>query len=239
VTRVLIVNADDFGRSHTVNRGVVLAHQNGIVTSASAMVRWPTAEEAAELARAHPTLSIGLHVDLSEWTYSDGEWSPTYEVVSDDPAAVSAELDAQLARFSALFHREPTHLDSHQHVHQQEPLRSILLEAGRRLGIPVRHLTSGIVYRGDFYGQTREGEPLPDAISLDSLLRVLSSLPDGVTELGCHPASEPELGSGYATERPEELRVLCDSRVRAVVEAEGIELCPFDGLGDLFPGMLG
>jgi predicted glycoside hydrolase/deacetylase ChbG (UPF0249 family) len=233
---VLIVNADDFGRSKGINRGVVLAHENGIVTSASAMVRWPAAEEAAELARAHPMLSVGLHVDLSEWTYSDGEWRPSYEVASDDPAAVAAEVEAQLARFSSLYRGEPTHLDSHQHVHQGEPLRSILLEAGRELGIPVRHFAPGIVYRGDFYGQTAKGEPLPDAIALESLLRVLSSLPDGVTELGCHPASEPELSSSYATERPEELRVLCDAQVRAAVEAGGIELRSFHGLSGLFTG---
>jgi predicted glycoside hydrolase/deacetylase ChbG (UPF0249 family) len=235
VTRVLIVNADDFGRSHGVNRGVALAHENGIVTSASAMVRWPAAEEAAELARAHPLLSVGLHVDLSEWTHRDGEWSATYEVVSDDRVAVSAEVEAQLARFSSLFRREPTHLDSHQHVHQGEPLRSIILEAGRKLGVPVRHFTPGIVYRGDFYGQTEEGEPLPDAIALDSMLRLLSTLPDGVTELGCHPASEPELDSSYAIERPEELRVLCDARVRAVVEAEGIELRSFADYASAWP----
>ena len=41
--RFLIVNADDFGRSPGVNRGVLLAHERGIVTSASLMVRWPSA----------------------------------------------------------------------------------------------------------------------------------------------------------------------------------------------------
>jgi predicted glycoside hydrolase/deacetylase ChbG (UPF0249 family) len=145
---------------------------------------------------------------------------------------VAAEVDAQLARFVSLFGREPTHLDSHQHVHRDEPLRSILLEAGRKLGIPVRDLTQGIDYRGDFYGQTAEGEPLPDAIALESLLHVLSSLRPGVTELGCHPASEPELSSSYAGERPQELQVLCDPRVRAVVQAEGIELVSFHGLSE-------
>jgi hypothetical protein len=91
-----------------------------------------------------------------------------------------------------LFARGPTHLDSHQHVHREEPLRSVLLEAGRRLGIPVRDLAPGLVYRGDFYGQTAKGEPLPDAIAVDALLGLLSSLPPGITELGCHPASDPE-----------------------------------------------
>jgi predicted glycoside hydrolase/deacetylase ChbG (UPF0249 family) len=50
--RYLIVNADDFGQSHGVNRGVIEAFENGIVTSASLMVRWPAAVEAAAYARA-------------------------------------------------------------------------------------------------------------------------------------------------------------------------------------------
>ena len=51
--RYLIVNADDFGLSPGVNRGVVQAHERGIVTSASLMVRQPAAGAAAACARAH------------------------------------------------------------------------------------------------------------------------------------------------------------------------------------------
>jgi len=230
VTRVLIVNADDFGRSHGINRGIALAHDRGIVTSASAMVRWPAAAEAAELARKRPGLGVGLHVDLSEWAYRDGRWRVVYEIAADDRAAVAAEVEAQLERFRSLFGREPTHLDSHQHVHREEPARSVVIDAGRALRIPVRECTPGIVYRGDFYGQTGEGEPLPEAITLESLLTLLASFSLGVTELACHPAAELEAGSSYAAERPAELQVLCDPRLKAAVEAEGIELRSFAGI---------
>ena len=54
--RLLIVNADDFGQTAGVNRGVIEAHDRGIVTSASLMVRWPAAAEAASFARARPAL---------------------------------------------------------------------------------------------------------------------------------------------------------------------------------------
>ena len=228
--RVLIVNADDFGRSSGINSGVARAHDEGIVTSASAMVRWPAAEEAAELSQARPALSVGLHVDLSEWIYRDGEWAPLYQVVADNRAAVEAELAAQLVRFTSLFGRQPTHLDSHQHRHTEEPIRSVVVEAGRRLGVPVRGSTEGVVYRGDFYGQTGRGDPMPEAIELEALLDLLRSLPDGISELGCHPAVEPEEDSSYAEERPRELAVLCDPRVREAVQDEGIELRSFAGL---------
>src|SRR5437764_14850027 len=77
--RELIVNADDFGRSPATNDGIIRGHEHGIVTSASLMVRWPAAVEAARYARRHPGLSLGLHVDLGEWAYLDGQWVLVYE----------------------------------------------------------------------------------------------------------------------------------------------------------------
>ena len=72
--RQLIVNADDFGLSPGVNRGTVRAHEHGVVTSASLMVRGAAVAEAAAYARANPRLSVGLHLDLWEWECRDGEW---------------------------------------------------------------------------------------------------------------------------------------------------------------------
>ncbi len=82
--RYLIVNADDFGMSPGVNRGIIESHQSGILTSASLMVRWPAAPAAADYAKAHPHLSLGLHLDFGEWICRDGEWSQFYEVVPID-----------------------------------------------------------------------------------------------------------------------------------------------------------
>src|SRR5262245_29538363 len=103
------------------------------------MVRWPAAAAAAEYARAHPELSLGLHLDFGEWAYRDEAWVPLYQVVPpDDPSAAAAELARQLERFRALAGRDPTHLDSHQHVHREEPLRSLAAAAAERLGVPLR-----------------------------------------------------------------------------------------------------
>jgi predicted glycoside hydrolase/deacetylase ChbG (UPF0249 family) len=133
--RVLIVNADDFGQSEGINQGVRLAHEEGIVTAATLMVRWPAAEEAAAYARARLQLSVGLHLDLGEWEYVDGEWRARYEVVdTTDLAAVEAEVEGQIESFRQLMGCGPTHLDSHQHVHRQEPVRSALKRAGDQIG---------------------------------------------------------------------------------------------------------
>jgi predicted glycoside hydrolase/deacetylase ChbG (UPF0249 family) len=228
--RHLIVNADDFGLSSGVNRGIIEAHEAGIVTSGSLMVRWPAAVEAAAYAREHPGLSLGLHFDFGEWAYDGGMWTPVYEVIpTDDIRAVEEEAARQLASFRGLVGRDPTHIDSHQHVHRRQPARSVLAEVAHRLSVPLRHYSRRVRYCGDFYGQTETGLLLRDGISVDRLIKILTSLPSGVTELACHPGfAEDELQSTYRSERAEEVRVLCAPRVRTAIVAKGIELCSFD-----------
>jgi chitin disaccharide deacetylase len=226
----LIVNADDFGRSHGINRGVIRAHEEGIVTSATLMVRWPAAEDAAAYAR-RGTLGAGLHFDLGEWEYVGGEWRPRYEVLArevDD--TIADELRGQLALFERLVGRAPDHLDSHQHVHRDEPIRGVVRAAAERLGVPVRELTAGIGYEGAFYGQDGKGTPVPDAISVEALVQTIETLPPGITELGCHPAAEVDFESTYSGERVRETATLCDARVRAAVERCGVTLRRFSEL---------
>jgi predicted glycoside hydrolase/deacetylase ChbG (UPF0249 family) len=225
--RELIVNADDFGRSPGVNSGILRAHEEGIVTSATLMVRWSAAEEAAERTRGS-RLGVGLHFDLGEWTYEAGEWRPLYEVVdAEDPRAVEGELARQLERFESLLGRPPTHIDSHQHVHRDEPARTAVLAAAERLGVAVRELTPGIAYDGSFYGQDGRGVPLPEAITPEALVRLIEGLPGGVTEICCHPASADDHETMYRAERLLELEALCDPRVAAAVDDAGISLRTF------------
>ncbi len=224
--RILIVNADDFGRSQAVNRGVAAAHENWIVTSASLLVRWPAAEEAAAYALEHPSLSVGLHVDLGEWFYREGGWEPVYVV----PGSPQVEVRSQLARFVRLVGRPPTHVDSHQHVHRAEPVRSFLAEVAHGLGVPLRGHDGRVKYCGDFYGQMATGEPLHDAISVEALVRLLGALPAGVTELGCHPGVGTDQDLPYGRERWIELQTLSNPKVREALTANRIELSSFAGI---------
>src|ERR1041385_6434552 len=186
--RHLIVNADDFGQSAGINRGIIEAHERGIVTSASLMVRWPAAAQAADYARAQSNFSIGLHVDLGEWFCRDGEWKSVYQVVdTGDAEAVRTEIVYQVETFSALVGTNPTHIDSHQHVHLEEPALGILKQIASELGVPVRSCNCEIAYVGSFYGQTAEGMSLPDVISVAGLMKIIEQLPLGVSELGCYP----------------------------------------------------
>src|SRR6266850_8278888 len=226
--RYLIVNADDFGRSSAVNRGVIHAHDHGIVTSASLMVRWPAAVEAAEHARNRPGLSLGLHLDFGEWAYKDENWTPVYTVVAlDEVTKLRREALRQIAVFRTLTGRDPSHIDSHQHVHLREPLRSVVLEMAEALRVPVRDCSPEVHYCGRFYGQTSEGLPYPEGITTDGLIEILAQLRSGVTALGCHPGTGDDPDTTYGRERAQEVKVLCDARVRSALIEMGIELCPF------------
>lgn len=226
--RYLIVNADDFGQSLGVNAGIIEAHACGIVTSASLMVRWPAASEAAAYGRNHPSLSLGLHFDFGEWRFCNGSWTKVYEVVSvEDASAAAREASRQLVTFRSLVGRNPTHLDSHQHVHRRQCLISVFADLAERLGVPLRSYGSAVGYRGAFYGQTEDGRSRPDSISVEALIELIADLPPGFTELGCHPGYADDLDTMYRRERSEETKTLCDAKLRAAIADMGIELCSF------------
>lgn len=227
--RCLIVNADDFGRTEAINRGIIEAHEHGIVRSASLMVSYPAAREAAAYARGHGTLNLGLHLDFSEWRFRDGEWQSVYERVDTGNAeAVRNELRRQVTCFHELIGRAPTHLDSHQHAHMTEPVRSIVLEHARRQGLPVRGCDERMDFCGSFYGQTAQGEPLPEGITAEKLMSTIDSLRAGWTELGCHPGYAGDWDTDYAREREQELSALCDSRLLPFLADAQISLRSFD-----------
>jgi predicted glycoside hydrolase/deacetylase ChbG (UPF0249 family) len=231
MSRRLIVNADDFGLSEGINQGIVECAERGIVTSVSLMVRQPAARAAAAYARINRRLSAGLHVDLGEWSFRGGQWQELYTVVeARNPPAVAEEVERQRSEFLRLVGREPSHLDSHQHVHRDEPVRSILARLARELNVPLRSFDPRVRFCGDFYGQTGEGEPLPDAITVGNLRSIVADLPAGTTELGCHPGYTWGVTSVYRVERELEVKVLCDPALKSILQELKIELCSFDQL---------
>jgi len=211
--RHLIVNADDLGASRGLNRGILEAHERGIVTSASLMVARPAAEEAVALAARAPALSVGLHFEAPA------------ELDGSDPDAVRAELDAQLRRFDELVGGPPTHLDSHHHVHRSDGLAAVFASAAAELGLPLR-ATPPVVFIGGFYAQWEWQVTELHYVSVEFLEQILrTEVTAEWTELGCHPGYiDDDYRSVYLHEREEELRTLTNPRIREVLDELGIEL---------------
>jgi chitin disaccharide deacetylase len=210
VSKLLIVNADDFGASPGTNRGILESHLRGIVTSTSLLVHAAASAEAAELAVNAPDLSIGLHADL------DGV----------DPDQISDALERQLQRFEALLGAAPTHLDTHHDTHRHPRAFPAVVEFARRHGLRLRgHARMRVCTK--FYGQW-SGETHLEQISVTGLERVLADIEDLMTELTCHPGyRDPALRTSYDAEREVEVHTLCDPATRAVVARQGFRLISF------------
>jgi len=225
--KYLIVNADDFGASPGVNRGILEAHQRGILTSTSLLVNRAASEAAAALGHDAPELSIGLHVDLrNESSLS----------VTDFQRRTREELRAQLRRFEELMGRPPTHLDSHHNVHRDPQLLPHFVKLAADYSLPLREHSS-VRYFSKFYGQWG-GRTHLEQISTENLVRMLKTeIAEGITELSCHPGyADPDYPGSYARERAAELQTLCDPVIREVLAACSIQLTNYSSLGELVAG---
>jgi predicted glycoside hydrolase/deacetylase ChbG (UPF0249 family) len=250
--RRLIVNADDFGRSPGVNEGVLEAHRDGIVTSSTVMVLEAAAargiREAAERA---PRLALGLHFVV---TGGGRPAAPAREVTTLAPGGffrrnrealpaqlpadeIRRELEAQIQIFHVLARRDPTHLDSHHHAALHPSVGPVFAEVARKRGLPVRASSEearrqlralGVKTPDRFYDAF-----YADGVSFGTLEKILEELPEGTSELMCHPGrpdAELRSSSTYVDEREWEIDVLCDPKVKSLLACRGIVLEGFDAL---------
>ena len=154
--RRLIVNADDFGLSSSVNAAVIQAHRNGILTTASLMVNEPGCAEAVRLAQENPRLGTGLHLTLlmghsalapaaipglvnarGEFSNSPVGVGMNYFFKGKLRSQLRAEIHAQFEKFQATG-LKLDHVNGHLHLHLHPVIFSILMEDAGKLGI--RHL---------------------------------------------------------------------------------------------------
>jgi hopanoid biosynthesis associated protein HpnK len=149
----LIINGDDFGYSEAVNRAIILAHREGVLTSCSLMVNESAARQAVELAKSNPGLAVGLHLALVQGraalphkeiphitdTNGDFTTSPFRAGVHYffSPAArreVRREMRAQFERFAATGLRF-SHVDGHTHLHQHPVIFDELINLCEKFGV--------------------------------------------------------------------------------------------------------
>ncbi len=155
MTKRLIVNADDFGRTPGVTEGILRAHREGIVTSTTALMNMPGA--ASGLMRAKedcPRLGLGVHlVFTSGRPLLPGEWVGSLvdahgyflsqEAILADPerldlGELKSELKAQIKTFHNAVGRPPDHLDAHHFVHILPRFFEVYLELVKEAGVPTR-----------------------------------------------------------------------------------------------------
>lgn len=246
-TKLLIVNADDLGRTVGINDGIFEAHRKGLVTSATMMVAYPAAQDAAARLGELPDLGVGLHVALTGGpSILPAERLPSLTGTSGrlpakpegfvDPALeeVLLEARAQLTRFRELTGRLPTHLDSHHHSHRHPVVCEALIALAAEHELPVRNASADVEARlrrhkvattdafvEGFFGENAR---------LEVLLGILDGIGPGITEIMCHPArvdGELRSTSGYAADRERELAVLTSQQAAQAVRNLGLQLVHF------------
>ena len=250
----LIVNADDFGRARGVNRGILRAHRDGIVTATTLMVGAPAADDAATLAREAPSLDVGVHLTLTygrpisnprtvpSLVERDGSFPRVAEAFLGTGRAnggeAAIEYRAQFAKAETLIGRRPTHLDSHHWLHDEPVLESAIIRVALETGAAVRphddsqrdRLRAAGVRTVDHYRRDFQHEGHVDVATLE---RILADLVDGISELGCHPGevdSDLARTSTYAALRVVELATLTDPRVKAAIARNAITLSDYASL---------
>jgi chitin disaccharide deacetylase len=289
--RRLIVNADDFGITRGVNRGILHCHREGIVTSATIMAAADAFEDAVETARANPSLGVGVHVVLT----GGRAVAPREKIGS--LAGRQGRLPATLSRLLSKWHAglirrqhienemraqiakvmdagiKPTHLDTHKHAHCHPWIMKALAKVAAEFGItrvrmpfedlravfptttPAARgarpaisrrlfvLSSRVSYPafraivrkhhlqapGHFFGFAATGR-----LDRDAIIHVLRNLPEGSSELVCHPGicdGDLRLQPTRLLEhRQAELAALTDPLTTKAIVAEDVRLINY---GDL------
>lgn len=241
----LIVNADDFGYSKGVNLGIIEAYRNGIVTSTTLMANMPGVEHAVELARQAPSLGVGIHLvltcgrpvspDVPSLVDQDGRFRKGQEQLEHATAAdIERELISQVEKFYATG-LEPTHLDSHHHVHAHEMVFPIVKRLAERLQLPLRRISMYPEHE-ELYGSVKTTQAFyptfyGEQVSLETIASILEQSADYETaEMMCHPAYLDEAileGSSYALPRAKELSILTDERVKQMIARTNCELVTY------------
>lgn len=161
----LIVNADDFGLSASVNTAVIRAHRDGILTTASLMVNEPGFDEAVKLACENPRLGVGLHLTLLHGhsalsaekipglVNAQGEFSNSpvgvglnYFFKRNLREQLRAEIHAQFEKFRAT-DLKLDHVNGHLHLHLHPVVFKILMDDAEKLGITHLRLTRDCLAR--------------------------------------------------------------------------------------------
>jgi chitin disaccharide deacetylase len=260
--RLLIINCDDLGSSHSANVGVYEALREGIATSATLMVPCPWAREAAARYRGE---DVGVHLtlnaehDLYRWgpiTHApslldgDGGFPRTLRDIWDhaDLDEVRRELRAQIER-AILWGFDVSHLDSHMGALQLKPeFFDAYLELAVDFGLPIR-LSGGSTERVIGFPfrklAAEEGVLFPDHFlyvntgpgSRRTIERAIVDMPPGVTEAYVHPAVDtPELRASTPDwpARVDDLDLVSrDRSLRALLDRAGVRLIGYRELRSL------
>ena len=255
----LVIRADDFGFSHASNMALKRILEEGTLTAASVIVNTGWLDEAVEILKEHPEVSVGVHVCLnSEWTpYRWGPVLPAKEVPSlvdewghffgtraalmankPNPDEVEKEIRAQveLAIRKGL---RVSYMDHHMGTAVSTPeFRERFVKVAKEFGLGISR------WYGEMQGPVVY--TVPPAKKTEFLVSELRKLKQpGVYLVVCHTlVKSPEVEvlrdlnptglKDMADHRQAECDMLCSAELKQVIKEKGIELVGYDALREKF-----
>jgi len=252
--RRLIINADDCNLTPGVTRGILKSHDQGILTSTTLLINLPLEERTIRELKKRTKLGVGVHLNVTLASpvtslvrvpslLKAGKFFKRPADYKKRPPSLKdlvTEYSAQIGLFEKRFGQLPDHLDTHHHLHSHPLFFRALSSVARKWKLPVRR--SWIFQLSEFNRETR---PLRTTDFLfgnlearshwekDSFLGVVECLPDGTSEIGCHPAycdARLRQISSFREAREEELKVFSDRKLRKILSELGVELTRFSDL---------
>ena len=244
----LIVNADDGNLTPGVTKGVLAAHDTGILTSTTIFANLSLADRLKEDFLRRHKLGVGIHLNITLGSPAAPK-ADVHSLLADDRfgkhdeeffkridrRALYTEYKAQIEKFEEWFGKLPTHIDTHHHLHRFQTVFDVFAELAEEFGIPFRLSECvNVSVRERF---ERRGIILTDHLMPDidpfphfykaRLAEVLSKLPDGVVELMTHPAvidEELKRISSFVDPRADEREALSDPSLHSLLAEKNIEL---------------
>ncbi len=258
--RYLIVNADDFGISPEVTKGIIEAFKNGIVTDTSILICSPYAEQS--LARAIEVgLPVGVHIDfVTEFHLHNHHSDPNlvgpngqlmhelnerefhnhidHSFTCDELMSLRDEVRSQVDLFIQLTGQKPSHLDYHFGLHHLNEIMAIYITIAEEYQIPVRW---GRQYAGRnpyamapmIFCDAFQGNP---QTTVDDFINLIEKPWDGVMEICCHPGyfTPGRLADSNNRDREYELAILVDPRMKLELQARNIKLVNYHFIAELY-----
>jgi predicted glycoside hydrolase/deacetylase ChbG (UPF0249 family) len=256
----LIVNADDFGFTRDVNAGIVECHRNGILTATTLMANGDAFEDAVRLAKENPSLDIGVHLVL---VGGPGQPASVPALMAqlgkhDLVAEMRRQVQTILAAGLSL-----SHLDTHKHTHLAPPVFRAVVQVSQEFKIPwirkpadftmpaqsspvlkkivnkaVRFVANRfdrkLLRGGRRFTDHFIGFEVTGRLRTPELVSILRHLPEGLTELMCHPGYLGDELRAAPTRLKEsrllELEALTSSEARKTLREAGIQLTGYRDL---------
>lgn len=245
--RNLIVNADDCNLTSGVTRAILDCHVRGIVSSTTWLVNLPDSTEQIESVR-QSGLGVGLHLNVTlgsplspvkniqSLVSREGIFKKKsdYEKLSPSPEHLVREYKNQIKRFEKIFHRPPTHLDTHHQLHDESVFMQALAHVAREKKLPVRR---SLLMRLPDFKRRHPGIVSTQALfgNLDAkafwteenLQKTIMSLLPGTSEIMCHPGiwdADLQRITSMTVPREKEYALFSSPHLKKLLEKHNISL---------------